>query len=539
MKDTERAHEYEQLFQSNEGLRLSEGSEKRMTESMLAEVEAALNDSLCGLDKARQLVCEHLLAERVRTDGRKKALLLVGTPGTGKGTIAETIAKALGRKFARIPVDALLHARERKGSDDVFPGYQPGTLAQVFMRTKTCDPVILLEGIDLLADADQPGSEIGCGGSGLEAPGTHMFQALRELLDPGSPVFEDDVLECPIDIREVLFIASATRLDRIPLSLLECLQVVPLDRYTVQEKRSILERHLIPKACRRYGLDPETILFPLPVQNQLLMQYDAEPGLIGLDNAVDGLLRNCLWQVRKQGTAQGAITLDMAMQIVGKPIGLAGFPADRPEVGVVNGLGLSANAGGMLAPLELILMPGAGKVVCSGTFPDVMRDAAFVAVSQFRAFVERIGQRGLKIAEKDIHLHSHWNVVPQDGAASGMAVLVNLLSAFSERVVPHQIAVSGEMTLHGRFLRGEGVQEKVCAAVQSGVKCVVLPKASLPDVKGLDPKIVHGLEIRLVDSVDDLVRAVFGVKPAQLFGEAVGKAGKEKLKALPKHKYVQ
>jgi ATP-dependent Lon protease len=475
----------------------------------LAAVEAALGERHWGLREAKERILEALAVHALTggvPDG--SVLCFVGPPGTGKTSLAEVIARALGRPFQRIAVGGVRDEAEIRGHRRTYVGAYPGRVVQALRRAGACDPVLLIDELDKMA-----------GGGGTGDP----TAAMLEVLDPAQHgAFVDHYLNVPVDLSRALFIGTANALYDIPEPLRDRLEVLRLPGYTVEEKIEIAWRYLLPRLLGAHGLTEIDLQFTDEGLSFLATRYAREAGLRAFERYVATLMRRRAR--RKADGESGAWVIDPGR--VEALLGPPPFPAPAaeltPEVGAVSGLAWTA-AGGELMTIEAVVMPGTGRLTVTGQLGEVMRESVDAALSYVRARAAALGVTDPERKRTDVHVHFPAGAVPKDGPSAGVAVTLALASALTRRPARRDVAMTGEVTLRGRVLEVGGIKEKVLAAYRAGVREVVLPAGNDGDVRDLPPEVRSAMRLHFVRTMDEIVAAALlpGEPPVIAAADAV------------------
>lgn len=463
----------------------------RTKESLtLAKVERTLDRNHHAVAEVKQRILEYLAVVKLKGKLAGPILCLVGPPGTGKTSLARSIAEALGRRFIQMPLGGLNDESEIRGHRKTYVGAMPGKLVAAYQRVASKNPLILLDEIDKI-DSNFRGDPAA---------------ALLEVLDPQqNHAFVDRYLGVPFDLSETLFIATANRLDTIPAALKDRLEVLTLAGYTEEEKVEIARRHILPGALEEHGLEAGSVHPTVPALQLIVRCYTSEAGVRSLARNIASICRKVARQ-RAGGAEQPARRrLDEAdvERFLGPPMYEQEFAARNPEVGLATGLAWTG-AGGEILFIEAAQMVGHGRVEVTGHLGDVMRESVQTAYSYVRSRARDLKIPDEVFAARDVHIHFPAGAIPKDGPSAGVAVATCLASLLSGRPVRHDVAMSGELTLRGRVLSVGGVKEKALAAHRARIKTVVLPFGNKKDLADLPEDIRSHLHIVLAKSVDEV-----------------------------------
>lgn len=471
----------------------------------LSEARRILESDHYGLEKVKQRILQTLAVMKLKADGKSPILLLVGPPGVGKTSLAQSIATALGRKFVRASLGGVRDDAEIRGHRRTYVGALPGRIVQGLKRAGTRNPVFLLDEIDKLGRSFQ-GDPAG---------------ALLEVLDPEqNATFHDLYLDVPFDLSEVLFIATANSLETIPAPLMDRMEVIELSGYTTAEKLHIAKRHLWPKQLEDHGLSAEAVHLGDDVLLDVISSYTREAGVRDLKRQLAAICRFATEKV-VSGDGPKPYTVDHAA--AEEALGRRRFQtevADRvAEAGVVTGLAWTPHGGEILF-VEATKMPGTGQLTLTGQLGDVMRESAQLALSLVRARLYEAAPLGEGDGKRfDVHVHVPSGAIPKDGPSAGVAMLTTLASMASGRRVNPKLAMTGEITLRGAVLPVGGIKEKVIAAHRAGIEHVLLPKRNEPDLRDVPQEVRDGLKFTFVSSIDEVLEVALGIpKPGKSSG---------------------
>ena len=475
------------------------------TEIALDKVEAALDHRHWGLREAKDRILEHLAVHKLRGGNAPGPILcFVGPPGTGKTSLGEAIAAAIGRKFYRISVGGVRDEAEIRGHRRTYVGSLPGLLVQALRRVGVSDPVFLIDEIDKMTAGGPVGDPAA---------------AMLEVLDPSQNVsFVDHFLNLPVDLSSVLFIATANNLFDIPAALRDRLEVIRIAGYTIEEKVEIAWRYLLPRLLEENGIADVDLQFTDEALGFLASRYAREAGLRNFERNLSALMRKRAR--RKADGEMGAWVVDQARieDVLGPPRYAAEAAEQAAEIGAVTGLAWTA-AGGELMTIEALLMSGSGRLLVTGQLGDVMRESVDAACSyvRSRARTLRLGDPDFK--HTDLHVHFPAGSVPKDGPSAGVAVTLAIASVMSRRAVRRDVAVTGEVTLRGKVLEIGGVKEKVLAAYRSGLREVMLPAANEKDLRELPDEVRAQVRFTFVQTMDEAIERLLLPAPPLGFAD--------------------
>ncbi len=447
-----------------------------------------------GMEDVKSRLIEYLAVRSVASDRLKSPILcLVGPPGVGKTSIAQSVARALDRKFTRMSLGGVHDEAEIRGHRKTYVGAMPGRIIAAMRQCKTMNPVFLLDEIDKLS-RDMRGD-----------PASAMLEAL----DPAqNSTFRDHYLEVPFDLSDVLFITTANSTDSIDRALLDRMEIIEVPSYTAEEKLQIAKRHLLPKQREAHNLARGQFRLSDRAISLLIDGYTRESGVRTLERQIAKLCRKATLQlVERPEERTVSIRPKDLKDYLGAPRYLRQPAAARAEVGVVNGLAWTS-VGGEVMPVEAIAFPGKGQLKLTGKLGEVMRESAELAVSVVRARLAEYGVPQDFFDNHDIHIHVPEGAVPKDGPSAGVALSCALMSAVTGLQASGAWAMTGEITLHGRVLPIGGVKEKLLAAYRMGITRILLPQENEKDLEKIDARILGEFDILRIDSVDQALKSV-------------------------------
>ena len=468
----------------------------------IAEAKAILDSDHFGLEKVKQRITEYIAVLHLTKQLKGPILCFVGPPGVGKTSVVTSIARALDRKFVRMSLGGLKDEAEIRGHRKTYVGAMPGRIIYGLKTAGVNNPVFLLDEIDKLS-SDIHGDPA---------------SALLEVLDPEqNATFRDRFLEVPFDLSKVMFITTANTVDTIPYPLLDRMEIIELTGYTQEEKQEIAKQYLIPKQIKNNGLTEKRVEFTDDAVKEIVEGYTMEAGVRNLEREIGSVIRKVAALVAEHPrTKKQTITAESIKNYLGARKFIKGETMDRNEVGACTGLAWTS-VGGVTLTIEVSLLSGKGEILLTGKLGDVMKESARAAISYIHANAEKFGIPEEKFTQKDIHIHVPEGATPKDGPSAGITMATAILSAFTEKAVKKEVAMTGEITLRGKVLPIGGLKEKSLAAYRAGIKTVIIPKGNLKDLEDL-PKVVKK-EIKFITA--ETVDTVF--KNAIDFG---GKKGK-------------
>jgi ATP-dependent Lon protease len=462
------------------------------TESIdVANARRVLDEDHYGLDRIKVRIIEYLAVRKLNPDGRSPILCFVGPPGVGKTSLGQSIARAVGLEFARISLGGVHDEAEIRGHRRTYIGALPGKIIQAIRKAGSRNPVFMLDEID----------KLGLGVHGDPA------SALLEVLDPEqNSTFQDNYLGVPFDLSNVMFIATANQLDTIPPALLDRMEVIELNGYTVDEKLQIAKRYLVDRQCRSNGLSRDQVEISDAGLLLLITGYTHEAGCRNLEKQVGAILRNVAVSFARGATEKVHVDADDVRRILGAPRFEDEAALRTSLPGVATGLAWTPMGGDILF-IESTRVPGDGKLILTGQLGDVMKESAQAAMTLIKGRFSRAQSGPDSLRASDVHIHVPAGAIPKDGPSAGVTIFVSLASLFAERTVRHDVAMTGEISLRGQVLPVGGIKEKVIAAHRAGIRTVLLPDRNRKDFDEI-PESVR-LELRFVwlKTVDDALAA--------------------------------
>lgn len=469
----------------------------------LSKAEKILNQDHYGLEKVKERILEYIAVLKLKSDQVKATkkhpavpptiLCFVGPPGVGKTSVGRSIAKAIGRKFVKMSLGGVKDEAEIRGHRRTYVGAMPGRIIQSIKDSGVNNPVFMLDEIDKIG-ADFRGDP---------------SSALLEALDPEQNyAFQDHYLDIPYDLSQVLFITTANVLDTIPPALRDRLEVIEFSGYTEEEKFYIAKKYLLKKQAEVNALDSKDVELSSPMLRYIVRYYTREAGVRNLERQIASIMRKAA-KVKAYGKELPiVVTKERIHKYLGPIMFSHTLAEDSDQIGLVTGLAYT-KVGGDILFIEVALMPGQGKVTLTGHLGDVMKESAKAAYSYVRSHCHDLDIPEQKIAKSDIHIHVPEGAVPKDGPSAGLAITTAIISAFTKKPVPKDMAMTGEVTLRGRALEIGGVREKVVAAHRAGIKQVILPKENEKNMVDLPDKVKKDLKFYFARSMDDVVKIVF------------------------------
>ena len=427
--------------------------------SDINKAEKVLREDHYGLEKVKERILEYLAVRQLAKKGDAPILCLVGPPGTGKTSIARSVARALNKKYVRISLGGVHDEAEIRGHRKTYVGAMPGRIAAALKQAGVNNPVMLLDEVDKVGN-DYKGDP---------------FAALLEVLDSEQNCkFRDNYIEIPVDLSNVLFIATANTVSTIPRPLLDRMEVIEVSTYTENEKVHIAREHLIPKQLEHHGFECDQISISDKALEKIIMNYTREAGVRNLERRIGDICRKCARQVLTKDSKNIKITEKNLEKYLGKPRYTFEMANTKDEIGVVRGLAWTSVGGDTLS-VEVNVLPGTGKFELTGQLGDVMKESARAGISYIRSAIAEYGIEKDFFENNDIHIHIPEGAVPKDGPSAGITMATAMLSAIIKRPVRADVAMTGEITLRGRVLPIGGLKEKVLAAKIAKIRTVIVP----------------------------------------------------------------
>ena len=463
----------------------------------VAAAERVLEAEHYGLARVKERILEYIAVRSLAPDIRNQILCLVGPPGVGKTSIAASIARAMGRKYARISLGGIRDEAEIRGHRKTYVGAMPGRVVNAIVSAGSMNPVVVLDEVDKLT-YDMHGDP---------------SSALLEVLDPEqNKYFRDHFLELPLDLSDCLFIATANELSDIPAPLIDRMEIIEIKPYTRTEKLQIATRHLVPKQMKRHGLTRRTLTLGEDAILEIIDCYTREAGVRSLERELAALFRKCARAIVEGKAKRIRVTAKDVAGYLGKRKHSPDPQYTADEIGVVNGLAYTA-AGGDMLRVEVLPVRGTGKLELTGSLGDVMKESAHIAISCVRSRAAGLGISETFASDLDLHIHFPEGAIPKDGPSAGVTMVTALVSALTGIPARHDVAMTGEITLHGRVLPIGGLTEKTMAAYRAGIKTVLIPRENEKDLDEIDREVASNLHFVLCDTVDDVL-AVALARPA-------------------------
>lgn len=463
----------------------------------LDHIRKVLDEDHYGIDKVKTRIVEAIAVKKLAgKDNKAPIICLVGPPGVGKTSIAQSIARALGKEYLHMSLGGIRDEAEIRGHRKTYIGSMPGRIMTCMSKAKTSNPLFLLDEIDKMT-SDMRGDP---------------SSAMLEVLDPNQNAnFRDNYLEVPFDLSQVMFIMTANSLSTIQKPLLDRMEVIEMDGYTQDEKYEIARRYLVPKQMKQNGISEVEVEFDKSAIDKIIDDYTKESGVRELERQIAEVCRKIATKVVGGENVSYRLTADNVSEYLGVEKYQGDSDIVSGEVGAVNGLAWTS-VGGVTMPIEVRMLPyGSGKIVLTGSLGDVMKESAEIAVSLIKSKAKELGIDGDLFNKNDIHIHVPAGATPKDGPSAGIALATAVLSAVTGKSVKDKLAMTGEITLRGKVLPIGGLKEKTLAAQRSGIKTVIIPEQNKKDMQELPKCVLDNIDFVLADNISKVFECACGV----------------------------
>lgn len=455
----------------------------------ITKVEKILDEDHFGLKKPKERIVEQLAVKQMTQSLKASIICLVGPPGVGKTSISKSIARALDRKFVKISLGGVTDESEIRGHRRTYLGSMPGRIIQGMKKAGVMNPVFLLDELDKMA-SDYKGDPT---------------SAMLEVLDPEqNSMFSDNYIEEPYDLSQVLFIATANDLGGIPEPLRDRLEIIELSSYTEQEKLMIAKDHLIKKELKNHGLTDEQLTITDDALMYIIRHYTREAGVRQLERLIAAICRKSVLKILKKTTDHVAVEVNDLEELLGKAPFDHTKKQPKPQVGVVTGLAWT-QFGGDILPIEVNHFKGSGKFIVTGQLGDVMKESASIALDYLKAHADKYSLKDIDFDKQDIHIHVPEGAVKKDGPSAGVTLTTAIYSAFTQKPVRDDVAMTGEVTLTGNVLPIGGLKEKSISAHRSGIHTIIIPKDNAKDIDDIPESVRNDLTIITADHIDTVL----------------------------------
>lgn len=456
----------------------------------LKRAQRILDKDHYGLEKVKKRIIEYLAVLKLKHDMKAPILCLVGPPGVGKTSLGKSIAKALGRKYVRMALGGVRDEAEIRGHRKTYIGAMPGRVIQSVKKAGSANPVFVLDEIDKVGNdfRGDPSS------------------ALLEVLDPEqNNAFNDHFIEVDYDLSNVMFIATANSLSSIQPALLDRMEIIEVNGYTIEEKVEIAKKHLLPKQKEQHGLKAKDINLRSSIIERIIEDYTRESGVRGLEKKIGAVVRGAATKIAMEEEYNPNFSITDIEEILGPPVFDKDLYEGNDVAGVVTGLAWT-QVGGDILFIEASLSPGKGRMTLTGNLGDVMKESASIAMAYLRAHADDFGIDYRVFDQWDIHIHVPAGATPKDGPSAGITMLTALTSAFTQRMVKEHLAMTGEITLRGKVLPVGGIKEKILAAKRANIKDIILSKANRKDILEIKEDYIKDLNFHYVSEMSEVIK---------------------------------
>ncbi|MCP4550747.1 MAG: endopeptidase La [Bacteroidetes bacterium] len=456
----------------------------------LDRAQKILDDDHFGLEKVKERIIEHLAIIKLKNDMKSPILCLVGPPGVGKTSLGKSIARAIDRKYVRMSLGGLRDEAELRGHRKTYIGAMPGRIIQSLRKAKSSNPVFVLDEIDKVSGNSNQGDP---------------QAALLEILDPEQNVaFYDNYLEMDYDLSKIMFIATANTLSTVHPALRDRMEIIDLSGYLIEEKLEIAKRHLLPKQFAEHGVKRNQLSFPKAILEKIIDDYTRESGVRALEKKIAKIIRNKAKYIIMNKDFDKKLSAEDLINIMGKPIFQRDKHIKNDVAGVVTGLAWTV-VGGEILFIESSLSKGKGLLTMTGNLGDVMKESATLAYEYLKANSDIVGINSELFSKWNLHIHIPEGATPKDGPSAGITMFTAMASAYTQRKVRYNIAMTGEITLRGKVLPVGGIKEKILAAKRSKIKDIILSIENERDILEIKDTYIKGLKFHYVDKMIDLI----------------------------------
>jgi ATP-dependent Lon protease len=455
----------------------------------LKRAQKILDEDHFGLDNVKDRILEHLAVLKLKGDLKAPILCLYGPPGVGKTSLGKSVARALGRKYARMSLGGLHDEAEIRGHRKTYIGAMPGRIIQNLKKLKSSNPVFILDEIDKIGNdfRGDPSS------------------ALLEVLDPEqNNTFYDNYLELEYDLSKILFIATANTLSSIKPALRDRMELIDVSGYIIEEKIEIARAHLIPRQLKEHGVDPKQLKFSKEAVENIIVNFTRESGVRNLEKKIAEVIRKVAKKIALEETYKITLKADEVSDYLGVPKYIKGKYEGNEFAGVVTGLAWTS-VGGKILFIETSLSKGGGKLNLTGNLGQVMKESAVISMEYIKAHAEKLGIDERVFRNYNVHIHVPEGAIPKDGPSAGITMLTSMASAFTQRKIRSRLAMTGEMTLRGKVLAVGGIKEKILAAKRAEIKEIILSKDNQKDIDEINDIYLKGLKFHFVEDIFDVL----------------------------------
>ncbi|MDE5584271.1 MAG: endopeptidase La [Ruminococcus sp.] len=455
----------------------------------LSRAESILEKEHYGLKKVKERIIEFLAVHMLNPEMKGQIICLAGPPGIGKTSIAKSVAKAMGRKYARVSLGGVRDEADIRGHRKTYIGAMPGRIITALQQAGSANPLILFDEIDKLCN-DIKGDP---------------SSAMLEVLDSEqNNAFRDHFIEVPFDLSKAVFITTANNVSAIPEPLLDRMEIIELPSYTAEEKFHIAKEHLLPKQIKEHGLKASQLKVTDNALHDIIKFYTKEAGVRSLERVIASVCRKTAKKIAGEEVKKVTVKPENLQEYLGIRKYTADISSKENQIGVVNGLAWTS-VGGVIMPLEVLVLDGNGKTEVTGSLGDVMKESSRISVSYVRSVAEKYGIDKEFYKNTDIHIHAPEGAVPKDGPSAGVTMTTALVSALSGIPVRADVAMTGEITLHGKVLAIGGLREKTMASYKAGIKTVIIPVANKPDLEEVDDVVKENIHFVYAETLADVL----------------------------------